>query len=1131
MRSDIKQSSNKTFCYFPDLVEVQVASFQSFLIYGLPEVLVNFPIITDPTGKIKLQLFGKEYKLRLSRSNVRKSKSYDCTYCAQIYVPAKLSKEDIKPIEGHTKHFFSTIASNIDKNKKYRKRPVFIGDLPLMTNRGSFIVSGIERVVINQITRSPGIYYKQEIDKNKKKIFSASLISNRGSWLKFEIDVKDQIWVRIDKTHKINAYIFLRAIGLNAEEIKNGLRRYSFLLTASENYKSKELNKDLSHFSLEEITDEEAVLIAYGKLRPSEPEPSALILAQQMLFGRFFDPKRYDLGKVGRYKLNKKLNINIPSDFRVLSPQDFLATIDYLINIKEQNIGFFNTFDDIDHLGSRRIRSVGELLQNQIRIGMSRLERIIRERMTICDIESLSLANLINPKPVISSMREFFGSSQLSQFMDQINPLAELTHKRRISALGPGGLNKDRASFAVRDLHPSHYGRICPIETPEGPNAGLIGSLTTLARVNQHGFIETPFYPVIQTKVCKDKAPVYLTADQEDELKVAPADVRVNNEGCIYEKTIPIRHHQDFTIAHPQEVQYISISPIQIISLATSLIPFLEHNDANRTLMGSNMQRQAVPLLNPEKPIVGTGLEAKVARDSGTLIISRTNGKVLYVSSTKIGIQNSYEQIIHYRLKKYHRSNQDTCIHQKPVVWPGEYVSKGQVVADGSSTDRGEIALGKNIIIAYMPWQGYNYEDAFLISQRLVSEDVYTSIHIERYEIECRQTKLGHEKITREIPNIGDAAISHLDKDGIVCVGSWVKSGDILVGKITPKGGSDYLPEGKLLRAIFGEKTQDARDTSLRLPNASKGRVINIRVFTKAQGDDLPPGTSAIVRVYVAQRRKIQVGDKIAGRHGNKGIISKILPIQDMPYLSDGTPVDVLLNPLGVPSRMNVGQLFEGLLGLAGYYLNKSFAITPFDEIYGPEASRSLISNKLYQASQVKKQAWLFNYAYPEKTLLFDGCTGEPFDNPVTVGVAYMLKLVHLVDDKIHARSTGPYSLVTQQPLGGRAQHGGQRLGEMEVWALEAFGAAYTLQELLTVKSDDMSGRNEVLNAIVKGKPIPKPGTPESFKVLVRELQALGLDISIHTVESLNATEDYSARVELTPKLNIKNSFSSLDVN
>ena len=1095
----------------PDLAEIQRQSFRNFLSEGLIEVLDSFPVIVDPTGKLELQFYGKDYKLKFPRYSVRKAKSRDRTYSAQIYIPSKLSRRDTELFKKNKSNDVYNLTSNIqEKQKKYKKRSVFIGDLPLMTNRGTFIISGTERVIINQIVRSPGIYYKKELDKNNKHIYSASLISNRGSWLKFEIDAKNQIWIRIDKTHKVNAYIFLRAIGLQNEYIKKNLSRYSFLIRASELYEKKELTKEVGKLSVEKITEEEALLIVYSKLRPNEP--ATVAVAKQMLYSRFFDPKRYDLGEVGRHKINQKLNLKLPKTFRVLSPQDILVSINYLINIKEQNIG---TFDDIDHLGNRRVRSVGELLQNQMRIGVNRLERIIRERMMICDLDSLSLSNLVNPKPLMASVREFFGSSQLSQFMDQTNPLSELTHKRRISALGPGGLNKDRAGFAVRDLHPSHYGRICPIETPEGPNAGLIGSLSTYARVNSYGFIETPCYKVKDGKVLKNIQPIYITADEEDELRIASADIRLDINFNIKDKHIPIRYRQEFVTSHISQVDYIAVSPIQVISAATSLIPFLEHDDANRALMGSNMQRQAVPLLYPEKSIVGTGLEAKIAKDSGMVITSRTNGIVSYVSGTKIGIQDSDGRTMHYRLKKYYRSNQDTCINQRPLVWPGEQVCVGQTIADGASTDGGEIALGRNILVAYMPWEGYNYEDAFLISERLVYDDLYTSIHIERYEVECRQTKLGPEEITREIPNVSESSISLLDKNGIITIGSWVDSGDILVGKITPKGESDQLPEGKLLRAIFGEKARDVRDTSLRLPNAAKGRVVNVKVFKRQKGDELPPGTNAIIRIYVAQKRKIQVGDKMAGRHGNKGIISKILPRQDMPFLPNGMPVDIILNPLGVPSRMNVGQIFECLLGLAGEYLAKRFKIMPFDEMYGQEASRALVNNKLRQASLVSQQKWLFNSLHPGKVILFDGRTGEPFDNPITVGKAYILKLVHLVDDKIHARSTGPYSLVTQQPLGGRAQHGGQRLGEMEVWALEAFGAAYTLQELLTVKSDDMQGRNEALNAIVKGKPIPKPGTPESFKVLMRELQSLGLDIAIHKLEMFDNGENKGIEIDL----------------
>nr|YP_010338323.1 RNA polymerase beta subunit [Bangia atropurpurea]UNJ18273.1 RNA polymerase beta subunit [Bangia atropurpurea] len=1104
----------------PDLVEIQRASFKWFLLEGLTEVLDFFPNISDPTSRLELQLFGKEYKIKFPRYSVRQAKSRDRTYSAQIYVPAKLTRKDIdlpskeqnkniKSLDLSSNHLQLSTEKQI-KNKKYKKRLVFIGDLPIMTNRGTFIVSGTERVIINQIIRSPGIYYKQEIDKNGKQIYSASLISNRGSWLKFEIDPKGEIWIRIDKNHKVNAYIFLRAIGLNKYEIQKGLSKYTFLISASQLYSVKELAKEIGKNDLEEVTDEEALLIVYSKLRPNEP--ATVAVAKQMLYSRFFDPKRYDLGEVGRYKINKKLGLNIPKTFRVLSPQDILSSIDYLINIKDKNSG---NLDDIDHLGNRRVRSVGELLQNQFRVGLNRLERIIRERMMICDIDSLSLSNLINPKPLIASVREFFGSSQLSQFMDQTNPVAELTHKRRISALGPGGFNKDRAGFAVRDLHPSHYGRICPIETPEGPNAGLIGSLATCARVNVFGFIETPFYPVHNGQVNYANNPIYLTADEEDEFRVAPGDVKVNTQNHIEGDVIPVRYRQEFVTTTPSQVDYIAISPIQVISAATSLIPFLEHDDANRALMGSNMQRQAVPLLYPEKPIIGTGLETKIARDSGMVVISRTSGYVNYVSANKIGIQDSNGRTVHYRLKKYYRSNQDTCINQRPIVWVGEKIVVGQTLADGASTDGGEIALGRNILVAYMPWEGYNYEDAFLISERLVYEDIYTSIHIEKYEVECRQTKLGPEEITREIPNVSDQSLKDLDRNGIIVCGSWVEAGDILVGKITPKGEADQLPEGKLLRAIFGEKARDVRDTSLRLPNAAKGRVVNIRVFTRQKGDELPPGTNAMIRVYVAQKRKIQVGDKMAGRHGNKGIISRILPKQDMPYLSDGTPVDIVLNPLGVPSRMNVGQVFECLLGLAGGYLEKRFKIIPFDEMYGAEASRALVNRKLQEASILTNNKWIFNDQHPGKMQVFDGRTGESFDNPVTIGRAYMLKLVHLVDDKIHARSTGPYSLVTQQPLGGRAQHGGQRLGEMEVWALEAFGAAYTLQELLTVKSDDMQARNEALNAIVKGKPIPKPGTPESFKVLMRELQSLGLDIAVHKLKLFEDGQRRTIEVDL----------------
>jgi DNA-directed RNA polymerase subunit beta len=1065
----------------PDLVEIQRASFCWFLEEGLAEEIKSFSPITDYTGNLELHFFGDQFKLKCPKYNLLECKRRDATYSVQVYVPARLINRDTGII---------------------KEQEVFIGDLPLMTDRGTFIINGAERVIVNQIVRSPGIYYKSETDRQGRRTYSGSLISNRGAWVKFETDKNDLVWVRIDKTRKIPAHVFLKAMGLSDTDIYNGLRHPEYLKKS---------------FRIEgNYTTEEALIQMYTKLRPGEP--ATVNGGQQILYSRFFDPKRYDLGKVGRYKINKKLSLSIPENIKVLTPQDTLSAIDYLINLKF-NIG---ETDDIDHLGNRRVRSVGELLQNQVRVGLNRLERIIRERMTICDSESLSPNTLVNPKPIISAIREFFGSSQLSQFMDQTNPLAELTHKRRISALGPGGLNRDRAGFAVRDIHPSHYGRICPIETPEGPNAGLIGVLATHARINSYGFIETPFYKVENGKVVSNGNPVYLTADQEDNFRIAPGDIAVDENNLISTKIVPVRYRQEFIITKPESIDYIQVSPIQVISIATSLIPFLEHDDANRALMGSNMQRQAVPLLYPESPLIGTGIEAQAARDSGMVVVSYQDGKVTYVSANKICITDLEGKEVVYYLQKYQRSNQDTCINQRPSVWLGEKVIAGQVIADGAATEGGELALGQNILIAYLPWEGYNYEDAFLISERLVYNDVYTSVHIEKYEIEARQTKLGSEEITRELPNIGEYALRKLDDNGIIVIGSWVEVGDILVGKVTPKGESDQPPEGKLLRAIFGEKARDVRDTSLRVPNGGRGRILDVRIFTREKGDELPTGANIVIRLYVAQTRKIQVGDKMAGRHGNKGIISRILPRQDMPYMPDGTPVDLVLNPLGVPSRMNVGQIFECLLGLAAENLDKRFKIIPFDEMNGAEASRVLVNEKLMEARNSTKKDWIFDLRHPGKTKLFDGRTGEAFDNPVTVGISYMLKLVHLVDDKIHARSTGPYSLVTQQPLGGKAQHGGQRLGEMEVWALEAFGASHTLQELLTVKSDDMQGRNETLNAIVKGKPIPRPGTPESFKVLMRELQSLGLDIGAYKIENLPDGQTRGIEVDLMSNIHNK---------
>jgi len=1065
----------------PDLVEIQRASFCWFLEEGLAEEIKNFSPITDYTDNLELHLLGDEYKLKYPKYSINECKRRDATYSVQVYVPARLINKETGTI---------------------KEQEVFIGDLPLMTDRGTFVINGAERVIVNQIVRSPGIYYKSETDKQGRRTYSSSLISNRGAWVKFETDKNDLVWVRIDKTRKIAAHVFLKAMGLSDSDIYNGLRHPEYLKKT---------------FRVEgNYTIEESLIQMYAKLRPGEP--ATVNGGQQILYSRFFDPKRYDLGKVGRYKLNKKLSLSIPENIRVLTPQDTLAAIDYLINLKFD----LGEIDDIDHLGNRRVRSVGELLQNQVRVGLNRLERIVRERMTICDANSLTPNTLVNPKPIVAAIREFFGSSQLSQFMDQTNPLAELTHKRRISALGPGGLNRDRAGFAVRDIHLSHYGRICPIETPEGPNAGLIGVLATHARINSYGFIETPYYRVDNGQTLNQVAPIYLAADQEDEFRIAPGDTPINEKLEIKNEIVPVRYRQEFTTTRKELVDYIAVSPIQVISIATSLIPFLEHDDANRALMGSNMQRQAVPLLYPESPLIGTGLEAQAARDSGMVMVSLEDGIVTYISADRICVTNKEGKEISYNLQKYQRSNQDTCINQRPSVWLGEEVVTGQVIADGAATEGGELALGQNILVAYVPWEGYNYEDAFLISERLVYNDVYTSVHIEKYEIEARQTKLGSEEITRELPNVGEYSLRKLDENGIIVIGSWVESGDILVGKVTPKGESDQPPEGKLLRAIFGEKAKDVRDTSLRVPNGGRGRILDVRIFTREKGDELPAGANIVIRVYVAQTRKIQVGDKMAGRHGNKGIISRILPRQDMPYLPDGTPVDLVLNPLGVPSRMNVGQIFESLLGLAAEHLNKRFKIVPFDEMHGAEASRVLVNDKLMNARNITGKDWIFDLKHPGKIRLYDGRTGDPFDNPVMVGISYMLKLVHLVDDKIHARSTGPYSLVTQQPLGGKAQHGGQRLGEMEVWALEAFGASYTLQELLTVKSDDMQGRNETLNAIVKGKPIPRPGTPESFKVLMRELQSLGLDIGAYKIETLPDGQTRGIEVDLMSSVNNK---------
>ncbi len=1057
----------------PDLAEIQKESFQRFLTKGLAEELQNFSPVTDYTGRLELYFLHDHYTFEEHQEPNK----------AKTPMEARLNEQS------YTKKLYIKVRFVNRDTGEIKESKMFIGEIPMMTERGTFIVNGAERVVVSQIVRSPGIYYKRDIEPSGKRVFNATLIPNRGAWVKLETDVSDFVYIKIDKTRKIPVTIFLKALGYRPQDMKDLFSHYDYL--------AKTFEKDPTE------TEDEALVELYKKMRPGE-HPS-VDGARQLLESRFFNPKKYDLGTVGRYKLNSKLGPNAPDEQRTLTREDFVAAIDYLIklNFDEAQI------DDIDHLGNRRVRSVGELLQNQFRLGLSRIERIIRERMTLQEQDSLTPANLINPKPLVSAIREFFGSSQLSQFMDQTNPLAELTHKRRISALGPGGLSRERAGFAVRDIHPSQNGRLCPIETPEGPNAGLIGSLASHARVNEFGFIETP-YRTVENGIVSNEIKYY-TAHQEDNKSVAAGGVRISSDGRLLGEDIPVKYRNEYIVAAPTGVDLTAVSPIQIVSIGTSLIPFLEHDDANRALMGSNMQRQAVPLLRPERTVIGTGIEGQVARDSGMVVIADADGKVGHVTSTHITIKFNDETkgTKIYELIKYMRSNQDTCLNQVPIVKVGQEVKAGQALTDGAGTCQGELALGKNLLIAFMPWEGYNFEDAVLISQRLVYDDVYTSIHIEKHEIDARQTKLGPEEITREIPNVSEDALKHLDENGIVRVGALVRENDILVGKITPKGESDNPPEERLLRAIFGEKARDVKDNSLRVPHGDKGRVIAVSVYDREKGDELPPVSNKVVRVFIAQKRRVQVGDKVAGRHGNKGIISRILPIEDMPHLPDGTPVDMVLNPLGVPSRMNVGQIYECILGMAATMLDQAYEVPSFDEMFGEMASDTLVKEQMDKAIKVSGATWLKQSG---KVTLIDGRTGESFDNPALVGVMYMLKLVHLVDDKIHARSTGPYSLVTQQPLGGKAQFGGQRLGEMECWTLEAYGAAYTLQEMLTIKSDDVVGRSRAYEAIVKGENIPPANVPESFKVLMKELQSIGLDI--HALKK-NKDEDILEEVDL----------------
>lgn len=1039
----------------PDLAEIQKSSFKWFIDDGLAEELKAFSPIKDYTGKLELHFLPsynfEDHTEPNKPKTPEEARAMDASFTKKLRIQMRLVNREVGEI---------------------KEQEIYVGDIPMMTDRGTFIINGAERVIVSQIVRSPGIYFKREVDQNGKRTFSATLIPNRGAWLKFESDVNDVIYVKIDKNRKLPATTLLRALGYNESEMETLFRHHDFL--------KKTLDKDPTK------TKDEALVEVYKKLRPGDPPSPAG--GQSIIDSRFFDDKRYDLGKVGRYKMNKKLALSIPESTRTLTREDLVAAVDYLIALHYDE----GHVDDIDHLGNRRIRSVGELLQNQFRIGLSRLERIVKERMTLQDADTLTPANLLNTKPLVAAIREFFGSSQLSQFMDQTNPLAELTHKRRLSALGPGGLSRERAGFAVRDIHPSHYGRICPVETPEGPNAGLIGSLATHARVNEYGFIETPYRQVVNGLVTNDVH--YLTADEEDRYRVAPGDVPVDDNGQFLNELVPVRYKAEFIETTPDQIDYVGVSPIQIVSVGTALIPFLEHDDANRALMGSNMQRQSVPLVKTERALVATGIEAQAARDSGMVVVSDIEGSVEYVSANAIHVRTKDARLVKYKLAKFQRSNQDTCLNQKPTVNVGDEVRPGQIIADGAATAQGELAVGKNLLVAFMPWEGYNFEDAILISQRLVYDDVLTSIHIEKLEIDARSTKLGPEEITREVPNVSEESLRHLDENGIVRIGSRVYPDDILVGKITPKGESEHPPEEKLLRAIFGEKARDVRDNSLRVPHGEGGRVVDVKVFDREKGDELPPVANKVVRVYIAQKRKVSVGDKVAGRHGNKGIVAKILPVEDMPFLPDGTPVDIVLNPLGVPSRMNVGQTFETLLGLAAMLTGHRYEVPPFDEMYRKEASSQLVHGEIKTG---KEQAGVDWVGQDGKVILSDGRTGQEFDNAVTVGRIYMMKLVHLVDDKIHARSTGPYSLVTQQPLGGKAQFGGQRLGEMECWALEAFGAAYTLQEMLTIKSDDVNGRSKAYESIVKGENLKRPGIPESFKVLVRELQSIGLDVSV----------------------------------
>ena len=1169
----------------PHLIDIQRKSYEWFIKEGLCEIFHDISPIKDFTGNLELSF--ENFELGKPKYGVEECKERDESYSAPMNVKVRLVYKDTGEI---------------------KESSVFMGDFPLMTETGTFVINGAERVIVSQLVRSPGVYYSVDIDPSGKKLYGTTVIPNRGAWIEYETDINDVIYARVDRTRKLPATVLLRALGLSSnEEILKVFGEHPFVLAT--------LEKDTTN------NREEALIEIYKKLRPGEPP--TLENATQLIEATFFDNRRYDLASVGRYKLNKKLGwrnrlqgtviaeplvdmetgeiilpagtkmtvenldkveasgvykeqglrklkikfkdqdmdllftTGIDEKIRTVTVEDVLVSFNYLLNMMDGH----GTGDDIDHLGNRRVRCVGELLQNQFRIGLARMERVVRERMTIQDTEVITPQALINIRPVVAAIKEFFGSSQLSQFMDQNNPLAELTHKRRLSALGPGGLSRERAGYEVRDVHNSHYGRMCPIETPEGPNIGLIGSLSTFAVINKYGFMETPYRRVDKENRRVTDEVYYMTADEEDKYIIAQANEPLDENGYFLEDRVTARAKDDVLSLPPEQVDYMDVSPKQVVSIATALIPFLENDDANRALMGANMQRQAVPLLCTQAPIIGTGMEYKVAVDSGVCVLAKRAGTVERVVGNEIRVRAENGELDVYPLLKFKRSNQGTCVNQRPIVYKGDKVVEKQVLADGPATDHGELALGHNVIVAYMPWEGYNYEDAILLNEDLVKADVFTSIHIEEYDCNARDTKLGKEEITREIPNVSEEALKDLDERGIIRIGAEVRPGDILVGKVTPKGETELTAEERLLRAIFGEKAREVRDSSLRVPHGEAGKIVSVKVFSRENGDELPPGVNEQVRVHIAQKRKISEGDKMAGRHGNKGVVSRIMAREDMPFLPSGEPVHIVLNPLGVPSRMNIGQILENHLGWAaralgmqiadnaeglveklnkyGYDVEKNgMPETVEIDRFGDQSVRAVqISVPVFDGAHEQDIADALELAGIDataKTTLYDGRTGEPFDNKVTVGLTYMLKLHHLVDDKIHARSTGPYSLVTQQPLGGKAQFGGQRFGEMEVWALEAYGAAYTLQEILTVKSDDVVGRVKTYEAIVKGENVPDPGIPESFKVLVKELQSIGLDIKVLNEDeeeiSLRDTDDDIAETAREVDLNIEGQINEAPV-